>query len=74
MKNTLTKAEIEGMREVSVITDTINTFKTVLFEPMDDRIYAVFENLDEAKATYNISERYDWFGVYNNTLYVGLAD
>ena len=77
MKNMLTNIEIKSLKEATVveaITDAVATLKTVLWEPMNDSVYGRFENLAEAKATYQISERDDFFQIANNTLYIALAD
>lgn len=77
MKNMLTDIEIKALKEakaVEVITDAVATLKTVLWEPMTDSVYGRFENLTEAKAVYQISERDDYFQIANNTLYIALVD
>ena len=48
--------------------------KTIVWEPMTDGIYGVFESLEAAKAKYNIVEGYDFFEVRGNELWIALVD
>lgn len=48
--------------------------KTIVWEPMTDKIYGVFDSLEQAKAKYNITEGYDFFEVKDKVLYVALVD
>ena len=48
--------------------------KTIVWEPMTDGIYGVFDSLEEAKAKYNIAESYDCFEERDGVLWIGLVD
>lgn len=48
--------------------------KTIVWEPMTDGIYGVFESLEAAKAMYNITEGYDFFEERDGILWIALVD
>lgn len=48
--------------------------KTIIWEPMTNEIYDIFENLEEAKERYNISEDYDFFEEKDGELWIALID
>ena len=48
--------------------------KTIVWEPMTNGIYGVFDSLEKAKAKYDITEGYDFFEVKDGVLYVALVD
>lgn len=47
--------------------------KTIVWEPMTDKVYGVFDSLKEARETYIIT-KHDYFEVKNGVLYVALTD
>lgn len=48
--------------------------KVVIWEPMNNEVYDVFESLEEAKEKYNVSEDYDFFEKRNDELWIALVD
>ena len=48
--------------------------KTIVWEPMNDKIYGEFESLEAAKVRYNITEGYDFFEERDGVLWVALVD
>ena len=71
----LTEKEVKAIAKATAVevTDAIMSLKTVLFEPMNDKVYGTFSTLTEAMRTYNITKD-DWYTVIDNTVYVGLTD
>ena len=48
--------------------------KTIVWEPMTDRIYGEFDSLEAAREKYNVREGYDFFEERDGELWIALVD